>query len=113
MGLVEIVARVWGLSSLSLHDLTLVFLCQKSTPPLWSQVNGTVRETSPARLASTMRERKESLQTGAGRYSVGGRGWCLHHSGLCQTLKLPHRSSSVQRKEPRRPSGGCGVPVHQ
>jgi len=98
-GLVKIAVRVWGLSSLSLHVLSLVSLCQKSTAFLWSQVNGTERETSPARLASTMRERKEPLQTGAGRYSVGRRGWCLHDSGLCQTLKL--RTETRQCKERR------------
>ena len=83
------------------------------TQPLWSQVNGTVGETSPISLTSTMRERKDSLRIGAGRYSMSRRGWCLHDSGICQTLKLLHGYSSVQRKETRRPSSGSGVPVPQ
>lgn len=105
-GLVKIVVRVWGLSFLSLHILSLVSLRQKNTAFLGSQVTGTWRQTPSIGLTSTTRERKASLQLGAGRYSVGRRGWCLHDSGICRTLKLLHRNSSVQRKETRRPSSG-------
>lgn len=59
------------------------------------------------------RGRMLSRWVGAGRYSTGRCGWCLRHSGICQTLKALHRNSSVQRKETRRPSGGSGVPVRQ
>lgn len=110
-GLVKIVVGVWGLSFLTAHLIFSVPL-SKEHCLLWSQAHGTGRATPPISLTSTMRERKGSLQSGAGRYSVGRRGWCWRGSAICQTLKLFCRNSSVQRKETRRPSNGSGGPIH-
>lgn len=110
-GLVKIVVGAWGLSFLTAHPIFGVPL-SKEHCLLWSQAHGTVRATPPISLTSTMRERKGSLQSGVGRYSVGRRGWCWRGSAMCQTLKLFCRNSSVQRKETRRPSNGSGGPIH-